>query len=150
MKVLSFVAVSIVAPLVAGFAPKLSISRPSLASSQLDMGRIEFVKGLEEKVIPDIKLTRAKDGSSGTAKFQFSNPNVFDASTASEGEITGMYLVDDEGELTTSDVNANFVNGKPQSISSLVVLNSPEEWDRFMRFMEKYGEANGLVFNKAK
>jgi photosystem II reaction center protein Psb28 len=26
---------------------------------------------------------------------------------------------------------------------------SPEAWDRFMRFMERYGETNGLAFTKA-
>jgi hypothetical protein len=28
-------------------------------------------------------------------------------------------------------------------------MNSPEEWDRFMRFMERYAESNGLGFTKA-
>ena len=129
-------------------------SSPTITSSRMSTSlnadaQIQFVKGLEEKVIPDIKLTRAKDGSSGTATFGFKNPNVFDASTAPEGAVTGMFLVDEEGELTTTDVNASFVNGKPQSIESLLVLKSPDEWDRFMRFMERYGEANGLGFNKA-
>mmetsp|Transcript_28591 Transcript_28591/g.51678 ORF Transcript_28591/g.51678 Transcript_28591/m.51678 type:complete len:153 (+) Transcript_28591:111-569(+) len=131
------------------FSPSSPMSS-SRFSTSLDAGaEIQFVKGLEEKVVPDIKLTRAKDGSSGTATFQFSNPNVFDASTASFGDVTGMYLIDEEGEMSTSDVNANFVNGKPQSIECLYVMTSPDEWDRFMRFMERYGEANGLGFNKA-
>lgn len=60
-----------------------------------------------------------------------------------------MFLIDDEGELVTTDVNARFLNGKPQSIESRLVMKSPSEWDRFMRFMERYGEANGLVFNKS-
>jgi len=128
-------------------SPKLPSQR---FSTSLDAeAEIQFVKGLEEKVIPDIKLTRARDGSSGIATFNFSNPNVFDASTASQGEITGMFLVDGEGEMTTTDVNARFTNGKPQSIESTLVLKSPQEWDRFMRFMERYGEANGLGFSKA-
>ena len=56
---------------------------------------------------------------------------------------------DDEGEMTTNDVNARFVNGKPQSIESMIVMQSPAEWDRFMRFMERYAEANDLGFSKA-
>jgi len=74
---------------------------------------------------------------------------VFDASTASAGDVTGMFLVDTEGEMMTTSVNASFVNGKPQAIESVLMINSPEEWDRFMRFMDRYGEANGLGFNKA-
>lgn len=132
------------------FSPSSPTLQSSRFSTSLDAeAEIQFVRGLEEKVVPDIKLTRARDGSSGTATFQFSNPNVFDASTASQGEITGMFLVDEEGEMSTTDVNARFMNGKPQSIESVLVMKSPAEWDRFMRFMERYGEANGLGFTKA-
>ena len=130
------------------FAPSANLSSRQITSLNAE-AEIQFVRGLKEKVVPDIKLTRARDGSSGTATFKFVNPNVFDASTASQGEITGMFLIDDEGEMTTTDVNANFVNGKPQAIESTLIMKSPAEWDRFMRFMEKYGEANGLGFTKA-
>jgi len=144
-----FVLTVAIIPAVDAFSP----SGPTLASSRfstsLGAAEIQFVKGLTEKVIPNVKLTRAKDGSSGTATFFFNNPNVFDASTASSGEITGLFLIDEEGEMSTSDVNANFANGKPQSIECLYVMNTPEKWDRFMRFMERYGEANGLGFSKS-
>lgn len=131
------------------FAPTPAFTSSRLATELFADASIQFVKGLEEKVIPDVKLTRARDGSSGTATFKFASPNVFDASTASQGEITGMFLVDEEGELTTTDVNASFVNGKPKSLESVFVMKTPDEWDRFMRFMERYGEANGLGFTKA-
>lgn len=61
-----------------------------------------------------------------------------------------MFLADEEGELTTTDVNAKFSNGKPQSIEATYVMTSPEQWDRFMRFMDRYAETNGLGFNSAK
>ena len=140
-----------VATLTSAFAPiALTSSRGATSSSELYAdASSQFVRGLPEKVIPAIKLTRSKDGDTGVATFAFNNPNVFDASTASEGEVTGMFMVDDEGELSTTDVNANFANGKPQSIESTYVMTSRADWDRFMRFMEAYGEANGLGFNKA-
>jgi photosystem II protein len=130
------------------FAPSANLSSRQVTSLNAE-AEIQFVRGLKEKVVPDIKLTRARDGSSGVATFKFANPNVFDASTASAGEITGLFLVDEEGEMSSNDVNANFVNGKPQAIEATLVMRSPAEWDRFMRFMERYGEANGLGFNKA-
>ena len=142
MKFTTILAASVPA-LASAFAPSNPASR-SASTLSMAGASIEFVKGLPEKVIPDIKLTRATDGSSGPATFNFDAPNVFDASTAAEGDITGMFLVDEEGEMSTNDVNARFVNGKPCSIESTIVMKSPEEWDRFMRFMEKYGEANGL------
>lgn len=111
--------------------------------------KIQFIRGLDEKVLPDVRLTRSRDGSTGTATFRFKNPNILDKSTIKEGEITGMYLIDEEGILETRDVNARFMNGKPESIESIYIMKSPDAWDRFMRFMERYGETNGLVFTKA-
>jgi|Transcript_23216 photosystem II protein len=145
---MKLISILTLAPMAAAFAPTPAFTSSRL-STELYGASIQFVKGLEEKVIPAIRLTRARDGSSGTATFKFDNPNVFDASTAAEGDITGMFLVDDEGEMGTTDVNARFANGKPQSIESVYVMKSPEEWDRFMRFMESYSDANGLAFNKA-
>lgn len=129
-------------------APTMSRSRTSCLPP-LDAASIEFVRGLQEKVVPNVKLTRAKDGSSGIATFTFNAPNVFDASTAASGDVTGMFMIDDEGELSTTAVNARFANGKPQAIESTYTMTSPEQWDRFMRFMERYAEANDLGFKAA-
>ena len=110
---------------------------------------IQFIKGINEKILPDIRLTRSRDGSTGTATFRFKNSNILDKSLALTGEITGMYMIDKEGVLETRDINVNFVNGKPQAIESIYIMKSSQDWDRFMRFMERYGESNGLVFTKA-
>jgi photosystem II protein len=113
------------------------------------MAVIQFIQGINEQVIPDVRLTRSRDGSTGTATFRFANPKVLDAQTSSKGTITGMYLIDEEGEIVSRDVNARFVNGKPQGIESVCIFESKEQWDRFMRFMERYSEDNGLTFTKA-
>ena len=110
---------------------------------------IQFIKGIDEKVLPDIRLTRSRYGSTGSATFRFKNANILDKSLALNGEITGMYMIDKEGVLETRDVSARFVNGKPQAVESIYIMKSAEAWDRFMRFMERYGESNGLVFTKA-
>mmetsp|Transcript_10 Transcript_10/g.13 ORF Transcript_10/g.13 Transcript_10/m.13 type:complete len:148 (+) Transcript_10:63-506(+) len=146
MKYLTFLLSLFIASTTA-FAPK---SSPALSRTSTPLfATIEFVRGLTEKDVPDVKLTRARDGSSGIATFKFSNPNCFDASTAEAGEVTGMFMIDEEGEVSTTQVNASFSNGKPQNIEATYVMNSSGEWDRFMRFMERYGESNGLGFNKA-
>ena len=111
---------------------------------------IQFIKGLDEKVLPDVRLTRSRDGSTGTATFKFKNPNILDTTISKEGEITGMYLIDEEGVLETRDVNALFIKGKPEAIEAIYIMKNYEAWNRFMRFMERYGKTNGLVFTKAK
>jgi photosystem II protein len=57
-------------------------------------------------------------------------------------------MIDDEGELSTTDVKAKFVNGKPQAIEAKYAMRSQFEWDRFIRFMDRYAEENGLGFEK--
>ena len=71
------------------------------------------------------------------------------ASTEALGETTGMYLKDSEGTMKTSEVTATFTNGKPRFVKGVVVMKGTDEWDRFMRFMERYAQANGLGFTKA-
>lgn len=113
------------------------------------MAVIQFIQGINEDVVPDVRLTRSRDGSTGTATFRFSNPRVLENTTSPQGTITGMYLLDEEGQIVTRDVNARFVNGKPQGIEAVHIMQSKESWDRFMRFMERYSQDNGLTFTKS-
>ena len=76
---------------------------------------MSFVKGVTEDVVPDIKLTRSRDGQSGTATFAFASPSVFEASS-DVGDITGLYMDDEEGTIMTVEVQAKFINGKPSAV----------------------------------
>lgn len=111
------------------------------------MAEIQFSKGITETTVPDIRLTRSRNQQQGTATFYFDSPQVL--SRENTEEITGMYLIDEEGEIVTREVKGKFVNGKPQSLEAILIMKSPEEWDRFMRFMERYAEEKGLQFQKA-
>lgn len=122
---------------------------PLAQDASVPSAYIEFIIGVPEPCVPDVKLTRSRDGSTGVATFTFDNPSFLAAASAELGETTGMYLKDDEGTLSTTEVTANFVNGKPRIVKGVVVMKSEGEWDRFMRFMERYGAANGLGFSKA-
>lgn len=110
---------------------------------------IEFIVGVPEPCVPDVSLTRSRDGTTGVATFTFDNPTFLQASTTALGDTTGMYLKDSEGTVKTSEVTATFTNGKPRIVKGVVVLKSSDEWDRFMRFMERYAKSNGLGFSKA-
>nr|YP_009391537.1 photosystem II protein W [Platysiphonia delicata]ARW59681.1 photosystem II protein W [Platysiphonia delicata] len=112
------------------------------------MAVIQFINGVNETVIPNIKLTRSKDGNTGTATFRFNKPDILKQNMQDKGEIQGMSLINKEGKLITTEVNAKFINGKPQIIECVYLIKGPKEWDRFMRFMEEYAEDNQLSFIK--
>ncbi|NEQ49483.1 MAG: photosystem II reaction center protein Psb28 [Leptolyngbya sp. SIO3F4] len=110
------------------------------------MAEIQFARGVAEDVVPDVRLTRSKDGTDGTATFYFDEPKAL----MEEGyEVTGLYLVDDEGEIVSREVNAKFINGAPAALEARLLIKSPAEWERFMRFMNRYAEENGLGFTKS-
>lgn len=108
---------------------------------------IQFTRGIDEPVVPDVRLTRSRDGQNGTATFYFDEPQALVGEVRQD--ITGMYLLDDEGELATREVKAKFINGQPSGLEAVYLMRSPEEWERFMRFMQRYAEANGLGFTEA-
>ena len=166
---------------------------------------IEFIIGVPEPCIPDVKLTRSRDGSTGVATFTFDNPSFLAAASAELGETTGARALRHPCQLLCAkrrahpcaqactsktlrarsrprryiaaicpprgvgkvvavaptprpasltparafQVTANFINGKPRIVKGVVVMKTEGEWDRFMRFMERYGQANGLGFAKA-
>ncbi|MBD2092904.1 photosystem II reaction center protein Psb28 [Microcoleus sp. FACHB-1515] len=111
------------------------------------MAEIQFARGVTEDTIPDVRLTRAKDGSNGTATFLFEYPKAL--ANDSTDDITGMYMIDEEGEITTREVKAKFINGQPAALEATYIMRSPQEWDRFMRFMDRYAEENDLGFKKS-
>ena len=111
------------------------------------MAQIQFSRGIDEEVVPDVRLTRSRDGSNSTATFYFENPKALSNDTTEE--VTGMYMIDEEGEIVTREVKAKFINGKPAAIEAYYLMKSQEEWDRFMRFMERYAAEHGLGFTKS-
>tara|TARA_B100001939_G_scaffold334559_1_gene335636 strand:+ start:565 stop:903 length:339 start_codon:yes stop_codon:yes gene_type:complete len=108
---------------------------------------IQFFRGVDEPVVPDIRLTRSRDGMTGQALFVFEQPNALAPETM--GDITGMFMVDEEGELTTRNVNARFVNGVASALEATYVWKSVADFERFMRFAERYAESNELGFSQS-
>jgi photosystem II 13kDa protein len=112
------------------------------------MAEIQFSRGVTEPVVPEVRLTRSARGGKGRAVFYFDAPAILGNDVTAE--ITGMYMIDEEGEIVSRDVNGKFINGKPAALEVSYVMNDDTEWERFLRFMNRYAEANGLGFNKSE
>ncbi|MEB3270265.1 MAG: photosystem II reaction center protein Psb28 [Synechococcus sp.] len=108
---------------------------------------IQFFRGVDEPVVPDIRLTRSRDGRTGQALFVFEEPDALSPETM--GDITGMFLVDDEGELVSREVKARFVNGKASALEATYTWKSAADFERFMRFAQRYAESHDLGFTGA-
>ncbi|KAJ0111987.1 hypothetical protein Patl1_01691 [Pistacia atlantica] len=94
-----------------------TLTRPRLAplrTNSLISGRItmmvkptiQFIQGTDELTVPDVKLTKSRDGTNGMAIFSFDQPSVFDSSNEI-GDITGFYMIDEEGVLQSVDASVD-------------------------------------------
>ena len=104
-----------------------------------------------EETVPSVSLTRSRDKSTGTATFRFDRPSVIASmdDVWDNGLITGLWLQDEEGALHSPDLSVTFENGRPSELVAIIVLKSPSEWERFMRFMKRYANANELEFERS-
>ena len=107
---------------------------------------IQFFKGIDEKVIPQIRLTKSKDGEAGQAFFRFNSPDALMSDNFKE--IQGMYLIDEEGEITTREINiaVSKKNGKYTAIEAIYSWRTERDFNRFMRFANRYAKKYGLSY----
>ena len=109
---------------------------------------IQFFNGVDEKVIPEIRLTKSKDGQAGQAFFRFNSPDALLSDNFKE--IQGMYLIDEEGKITTREINiaVSKKNGKYTAIEAVYCWKSQRDFNRFMRFANRYAKKVGLAYEE--
>ncbi|WP_320667578.1 photosystem II reaction center protein Psb28 [Prochlorococcus sp. MIT 1307] len=111
---------------------------------------IQFFRGIDEPVVPEIRLTRSRDGRTGQAFFIFDSPEALTKESLTD--LKGMLLIDEEGELVTREVNARFVNGEASALEATYTWKSEVDFERFMRFAQRYAKSHGMGYtdNSAK
>ena len=112
------------------------------------LAKIQFYDGVDEPVVHEIRLTRGNDGTTGQAIFIFEKPQAL--SSVASGEITGMRLIDSEGEISTREVKVKFVDGDPMFLEGTYIWKNKSDFDRFMRFANSYAKSNGLGYSEKK
>ena len=109
---------------------------------------IEFIKGVKEKSLPIVKLTKSINGLTGTATFLFIKPSFFTDSQYLFSEITGIYLVCENNEIMSKDINILFKDGKPFLVKTIFIFKNDKEWFQFLQFMNLFSKETGLYFSE--
>ena len=102
---------------------------------------IQFVKGKDEKSLPEIRLFRSPDGKRGQAIYKFHKPTTI--TLENFNSIQKMYLIDEEGELSTRKIDVSITDKDIPEVKSTYSWNSEKEFERFIRFSKRY--ANSLA-----
>ena len=108
--------------------------------------QIQFIFGMEEKILPVISLTKAKQGKTGTATFIFVKPNVFQQKNCTINQVNGIYLLWDNKQIIGKDISIIFKEGEPFLIKAILIFKNSEEWFNFLQFMNVYSKQTGLSF----
>ena len=108
---------------------------------------IEFIKNKKELTLPIIKLTKSRNGKTGTATFIFIQPSLFLSSNFQINSINGMYLIWENNKIETKDIEIFFKNGRPYIIRAILIFKNSTEWFHFLNFMNYYSKETGLSFN---
>ena len=101
---------------------------------------IQFVKGKNENEHPEIRLYRNVDGKKGKAIYKFYKPTTITLENLNS--IQKMYLIDEEGELSTRKIDLSISNNNISEVKSTYNWNSEKEFERFMRFAERYASSH--------
>ena len=104
---------------------------------------IQFLKGENEKEHPEIRLFRSKDGKKGHVLYKFDKPKTITIQNFKS--IQKMYLIDEEGELSTRKIDLSISEGHIIEVKSTYSWVSEKEFERFMRFASRY--ANSFTSN---
>ena len=104
---------------------------------------IQFVKGENEKEQPEIRLFRSQDGKKGQAVYKFFKPKTITIENSQS--IQKMYLIDEEGELSTRKIVLSITGNNIIEVKSTFSWDTEEAFKRFMRFASRY--ANSITSN---
>jgi photosystem II protein len=110
--------------------------------------RIEFLKNIEERTLPIIKLTKSKNGKTGTATFIFIQPIFFKKNYLQNNFIKGIFLLWNHKEIVSNDIEILFKNGSPFLLKGVFIFKNAQEWFNFLNFMTFYSKETGLLFTE--
>lgn len=112
------------------------------------IAKLEFLPNLPEPGSPVIKLTKSRNGKTGTATFVFIRPLFFSVETTDYCPTEGLTLWLDSKRIQTRDVQVYFEKGKPFLVKAIFIFKNTEEWFFFLSFMKNYSQEMGLSFSE--
>jgi len=113
---------------------------------------IEFFAGIPEE-LSDVRLRRDLSTGENSVKMTFVNIKaVQGANSFAKASFNDIRLVDREGTISIEPKSSKLFwkdKGDDEELAKIEIVfdvKSTEHWDRFIRFMERYSEANGWEF----
>lgn len=114
---------------------------------------IHFYEGISEE-LSNVSLQR--DRATGVRKvvFMFQKLESIERFNTFKNRFAGaLRLTDSEGEISVEPSGIRFIFGGPEGddlerVECTLEIDRNDHWERFMRFMHRYAEANGMAYGE--
>ncbi|MEL4897821.1 photosystem II reaction center protein Psb28 [Crocosphaera sp. Alani8] len=116
---------------------------------------IEFFVGISEE-LSNVSLRRGKQTGIRNVLMSFENLKSLERFRSYTTQTYGdLRLIDSEGEISVTPSSLKIIWGGDEGDELKEVrcgfeIGNDDHWERFMRFMERYAEANGMAYQSSK
>lgn len=114
---------------------------------------IQFFDGIPEE-LDGVSLRRTRSTGARTVLMTFRQLKSIERFNSFRNRFSNaMRLIDTEGEIQVEPSSVKFYFGGPEGddfdrLECRFEIDRDDHWERFMRFMERYAEANGLAYGE--
>jgi photosystem II Psb28-2 protein len=118
-----------------------------------DIPFIEIFQGIPEQ-LSDVSLRRDRNTGTHIVVLTFSAMEAIERFNSYTKRFNNaIRLSDSEGDISIDPSSVQFVFGGPegddlQRVECKFEITQTDHWDRFMRFMHRYAEANGMEYGE--
>jgi photosystem II Psb28-2 protein len=114
---------------------------------------IHFFEGLSEE-LSNVSLRRNRYSGVRTVLMTFNSLKALEKFNSFTKKFSNsMVLTDEEGVISVEPSSVKFLFGGPEGdelnrVECHFEIEGQDHWERFMRFMNRYAEANGMVYGE--
>jgi photosystem II Psb28-2 protein len=114
---------------------------------------IQFFEGINED-LEDVRLRRNCSTGARTVLMTFCQLKAIEQFNSYRNQFSkAMKLRDSEGEIRVEPSSVKFIFGGPEGgdferMECQFEIDLDDHWERFMRFMDRYAEMNGMAYGE--
>ncbi len=115
---------------------------------------IQIFAGVQEE-LSGVSLRRSKASGQRSAVLIFDKLESLEHFRSYwKRSANAVHLIDEEGEMLIEPSGVRFLYGGPEGedlrrVECKLEIDQNDHWDRFMRFMNRYAEANEMVYGES-
>ncbi|MBE9112194.1 photosystem II reaction center protein Psb28 [Nodosilinea sp. LEGE 07298] len=124
------------------------------APSPAPLPTAEFYEGIAE-TIDNISLRRDRATGNRIVLLTFNQLRAIERFQSFRSRFAkALKLIDEEGAIAIEPEGIKFIFGGPegddlQRVECKLVIDRDDHWDRLMRFMQRYAQANGMAYGES-